>query len=504
MTIRRGLRLAAAVLLALLLTGAAAMAEARDITAECKYWVSEGKAAPMKDAKINTAWQPKAENAEVRFGFPEGAGYITIDWFDDPSGFVFTQLDADLNPISTSTDKDTYPAIHQVFRLDPAARNASLILTEPGQAIHKVRIYSQGELPADVKDFDAPPEKCDLLVISTHQDDEWIFFGGIIPYYNLVREKDVQVLYMADCKRPRKGEALNGLWAAGCRYYPEFADLKDLNVDSYDETLEYWGGSQEVVRVLVEQIRRYKPEIILTHDWNGEYGHNQHKVTARHMRTAIEAASSPALFPESAEKYGAWQVKKLYLHLADANGEIDFEWNTPYDALGGQTPLQVAQRAYEEHPSQHKYYQVNDGGKYDNSRFGLTFSVVGDDQLYVDLFENIDDPAALIPQPAATPEPTAAPTAEPVAAAAEPTAEPTAAPAAAEEKQTGGRGVLIALIGALAAAAGVLAAAIYLRSSRAKPSARRSAPQPGRVQRPQNRVQRPTRNNVQRPRRRQE
>lgn len=462
MNMRYVLRFAAAALLVLICTGAAAMAEAADITGDCKYWVSEGKVSPMTDAMINTAWQPKGKTAEVRFGFPEGAGYIMIDWYDDPTGYVFTQLDGDLNPIATSTEKDAFGSIYQVFRLDPAARNASLLLTQPGQAIHKVRIYSQGELPADVKDFTAPHEDCDLLVISAHQDDEWIFFGGIIPYYEQVRGKNVQVMYMADCKRLRKAEALNGLWASGSKIYPEFLNLMDQNIDSYDQTLEDWGGTQVVVERLVEQIRRYKPEVILTHDWNGEYGHNQHKVTARHMHTAIEAAASPALFPESAEKYGAWQVKKLYLHLAKSD-VIDFEWNTPYDQLGGRTPLQVAQRAYEEHPSQHKYYQVKDGGKYDNSVFGMTYSVVGGDLLHVDLFENIDPAAAVTPVPAVTPEPTPEPTEEAPAAIEEmPAATPVPSVPKAE-KASGGKGWIIALAAAAVLAAGAGASVWVLR-----------------------------------------
>ena len=55
----------------------------------------------------------------------------------------------------------------------------------------------------------------------------------------------------------------------------------------------------------MERIRRFRPEVILTHDLNGEYGHNQHKVTARTMQAAIEAAADPTRYPASAQLYGA-------------------------------------------------------------------------------------------------------------------------------------------------------------------------------------------------------
>lgn len=426
-----------------------ATAEAVDITAQCKYWVSEGKTEDLTDANMVSAWKPKGENAEVRFGFPEGTGYIAVDWADEPTGYVFTQLDENLMPIATETEQDSFGTASQMFRLDPAARNVSIVLTQPGQAIHKVRIYSAGELPANVKDWSAPHEKCDLMVISTHQDDEWIFFGGIIPYYEQVRKKDVQVVYMADCGRLRKAEAMNGLWVSGSRHYPQFVDLVDERINSIEKTLEHWGGSEGVTGILVEQIRRYKPEVILTHDLNGEYGHNQHRVTSRSMQTAIEAAANPEMFPESYEKYGAWQVKKLYLHLASSS-PIDFDWNVSYDELNGRTPLQVAQIAYAEHVSQQKYYQVNDGGKYDNSLFGLTYSVVGDDVLHTDLFENVDELTVAMPEPVATMEPVAAQPEQTEAPTEQTEApQPTLAPVVGETARTGGKWWIFAIVTAV-------------------------------------------------------
>ena len=196
---------------------------------------------------------------------------------------------------------------------------------------------------------------------------------------------------MADCARSRREEALKGLWVMGVRTYPEFINLLDEHIRSYDQTLADWGGTDNVTEQLVERIRRFRPEVILTHDLNGEYGHNQHKVTARTMQAAIEAAADPTRYPASAQLYGAWQTKKLYLHLYGEN-RVYMDWNTPYEQLGGLSPLQSAQLGYSKHVSQHKYYQVVAGGQYDNSIFGLAYTTVGPDtEGKNDLFEHIDE-----------------------------------------------------------------------------------------------------------------
>lgn len=377
------------VLAALLSSVAAYAAPAAEISNLVKFKVSTGSVSGATDDLITTAWSPKGENATLSMEFPaEGAGYVRVDWDFDSPGYEFIQYDADQNELASRTERDSYAGITHLFPIVDGTRFATIKLTVPGQKICKVKVYARGELPDDVLNFDSPCDKCDLMVVSAHEDDELVFFGGIIPYYNSVIGKKVEVVYMANCGRLRRGEALNGLWAVGEKNYPDFINLKDERVKSIKEGVALWGGKDAILLKLVERIRRYKPEVILTHDLDGEYGHNQHKITANAMKMAIEAAADPGQYPESCAAYGAWQVKKLYLHLYSQD-VIDFDWNVPYAQLGDKTPLEVARAGYAKHVSQQKYYQVLDGGQYDNSLFGLAYSVVGEDVKRDDLFENI-------------------------------------------------------------------------------------------------------------------
>lgn len=384
--------LAAPLALALLASAQAEMA--RDVTGACRFAVSEGKPAKLCDGKIGTAWTSARNGAEVRVALPEdGAGFLALEWAGDPTGYRLIQYDAEQREIASRDETDGYIGISMLFPLEAEARYLRLQLTQPGQGVSEMRIGSRGELSESVMNWEAPYEKCDLMVISAHQDDEWLWFAGIIPYYQCVQNRRVQVVYMADCGRARYDEALRGLWTGGVRHYPEWIGLKDERISSYEKTVKHWGGYDEVLRILVSRIRRYKPEVILTHDWDGEYGHNQHKVTSRAMEYAIEAAADPSRYPDSCALYGAWQVKKLYRHL-EARGQICFDWSVPYAELGGKTPMEVARAAYACHASQQKYFQMEERGAYDNRLFGLSYSVVGEDQLHTDLFENLPDAAS--------------------------------------------------------------------------------------------------------------
>ena len=466
--------LAAAIALLFLLQGAC-FAAVDNIADSCRFWVSEGNAGDVSDASMTTAWSPKGANPELRVMLPDsGAAHIQIHWTLPPTNYTLTEYDASQNVVATRTaEDDSFACIAQLLPLQKETRYISLTFSQASQGINKIRIFPEGELPNTVVQWEAPHDKCDLLIISTHQDDEWLWFGAMIPYYDLVMDKDVQVVYMANCGRYRYAEALNSLAVSGVRTYPLFIGLKDRRDDSLEAAVRTWNGVDTVVGVMVAIIRRCKPEVILTHDWNGEYGHPQHILTSRSMEYAIAAAADPAQYPESAEAYGAWQVKKLYRHL-ETKDQIQFDWHVAYPEFGGRTGLQVAIDSMNEHASQLPYFQVKDHGEYDNALFGLSYSTVGNDVEHKDLFENISDaPSTPEPTPEVTPEATpevteeaADVTGEALADDEEPvetvdaeatpeptaTAEPMSTPEPQPAKERGGNGAIIAVGIALAVA----------------------------------------------------
>ena len=77
-----------------------------------------------------------------------------------------------------------------------------------------------------VQTWQESPDKLDLLLVSTHQDDELLFLGGTLADY-AARGAKVNVLYTAEGERMRMREALDGLWTAGLRGYPIVLGLPD-------------------------------------------------------------------------------------------------------------------------------------------------------------------------------------------------------------------------------------------------------------------------------------
>ena len=143
----------------------------------------------------------------------------------------------------------------------------------------------------------------------------------------------------------------------------------------------------------MEQIRRFKPLVVVTQDENGEYGHGAHILTALSVERAVAAAADPAQFPESAERYGVWNTPKTYLHLYGDPDEytwLNYEIIAP--ELGWRSPFQVAQQAYLQHVTQQQwvgFYVYSYDHPHDSHRFGLYRSLVGPDARKNDLMENV-------------------------------------------------------------------------------------------------------------------
>lgn len=340
------------------------------------------------------------------------------------------------------------------------------------------------ELPDIGIPFSPQAEKADLLVISAHPDDELLYFGGTIATYAGERGMTVQVAYMAHGHGlTRIREAMRGLSTCGDTVAPVFLNFRDKYSEDLKTAEKYW-GRETTTEAVVELIRRFRPEVIVTHDLKGEYGHGAHRITAAAALDAVTLAADPSYAPESAGRYGTWQAKKLYLHLYPEN-RITMDWRIPLTAFEGQTALQIAQEAYECHESQLEYHHtVYDSGKYSSIEYGLAFTAVGPDEQGGDFFENIP-PESLTgyipPSPSPTPDPTPPPTETPTPA---PTPEPTAEPEdkGAEQDpvpESGGgekkpeRTALIMIIAGVGLAAVLSAALLGLAGRKKKKHARK-------------------------------
>jgi len=264
-----------------------------------------------------------------------------------------------------------------------------------------------GETPDWVQKWASPTEKADLCLMTTHADDEQLFFAGILPYYAGEKGYEVQVIYFTDHKKTplRRHELLNGLWTVGVRRYPvisPFPDLYSMNEATAESQMKSNGYDRNaLIGFQVEMLRRFRPLVVVGHDPNGEYGHGQHRLNSSTLRQAVQIAGDEAQYPESAKEYGAWDVPKTYLHSYGENS-IVMNWDVPLTAFGGKTAFQVSQDGFECHTSQHYawFYQWLNGTNgeitaasqidtYSPCAYGLFRSTVGPDEAKNDFFEHV-------------------------------------------------------------------------------------------------------------------
>lgn len=345
----------------------------------------------VKDGKVSTAWVATKSKPALEIQLPanEQAALMTLEWKVPSKELTVTRLDQNNNVISEELRTEGFYMTSVALSQDT---RKVILKPEDGYhcALSELRVYAEGYPYHAVQQWEAVPDKIDILLVSTHQDDEFLFFGGSIPYYSWRDDVTIAVVYMADCGRLRYREALNGLWSAGLKYHPLFLGLLDYLTYNTEEAAAKW-RSDEPEKLLTRIIRRYKPEVILTQDFNGEYGHAQHKVTTRTVTECLKLAEQADYDPESAETWGVWSVRKLYVHLYDQN-EIRMDWEQALDDPVI-TPMFLAKEGFDKNKSQQAYFSMErQGNLYDNHLFGLYFSSVGPDMLKNDFMENIPAP----------------------------------------------------------------------------------------------------------------
>ena len=236
-------------------------------------------------------------------------------------------------------------------------------------------------------------EKCDLMLVSCHPDDEVLWFGGLLPTYARERGYEVQVVVVVPSTPQRRLELLDSLWHCGVTRYPRLLGIGDSHHGSLHEQYKAW-SKDSVCFSIVKSIRMYQPAVIVSHDLYGEYGHGAHMATADCTRLAFNYAASPKKYAKTAKEYGTWQAQKLYLHLY-AENQIEMDWHQPLESFGGKDGYTVAAEAFQYHRSQLKAWTIEDGGKLSNARFGLVYTTVGEDVAKNDLMEN----TGIVPHP---------------------------------------------------------------------------------------------------------
>lgn len=298
---------------------------------------------------------------------------ITVTAKDgSPIGAVYVKWNKAVQPYQLITDCEELSCgengfLHEFIALDNPSNTLTFSLpSENPMGIYEIRIFTDNEVPDDVQIWEPPCEKADILMISAHADDEILFMGGIIPTY-VPQGARVQVAYMTEfwsTAPVREHEKLDGLWTDGLRTYPVCGNFKDVYAENLADAEKKY-DLEAMTNYVAGLLEDFEPQIVVTHDFNGEYGHGFHQLTAKAVSQALEQSN--------------FDVPKAYFHLYPENS-IHMELNVPIASLAGKTALEIAKEAYLQHKSQQWcWFYVSDTYKYSCADFGLYKTTVGAD-----------------------------------------------------------------------------------------------------------------------------
>ncbi|MEX5718019.1 N-acetyl-1-D-myo-inositol-2-amino-2-deoxy-alpha-D-glucopyranoside deacetylase [Geodermatophilus maliterrae] len=175
-----------------------------------------------------------------------------------------------------------------------------------------------------------------LLLVHAHPDDETINNGATMARYvaegaqvtlltcTLGEEGEVLVPEL-ELLGPEHADQLGGYRIAELRAAMDALGVTDwrflggagryrdsgmIGTPANEEPRAFWNADlDEAVGHAVAVVREVRPQVVVTYDENGGYGHPDHIQAHRVAMAAVEAAADPAYRPELGE---VWDVAKVY------------------------------------------------------------------------------------------------------------------------------------------------------------------------------------------------
>jgi N-acetyl-1-D-myo-inositol-2-amino-2-deoxy-alpha-D-glucopyranoside deacetylase len=175
-------------------------------------------------------------------------------------------------------------------------------------------------------------QRLTLMAVFAHPDDESFGTGGTLARYGA--DPDVRAVLVCATRGEageisdpqlatpeRLGEVREGELRCACQKLGVeelfFLDYRDSGMAGTPENRHpralAMADSDEAVGRIVAHIRRERPDVVVTFDENGGYGHPDHVAIHHYAKAAFAAAADPARYPEQIESgLRPHQANKLY------------------------------------------------------------------------------------------------------------------------------------------------------------------------------------------------
>jgi N-acetyl-1-D-myo-inositol-2-amino-2-deoxy-alpha-D-glucopyranoside deacetylase len=175
-----------------------------------------------------------------------------------------------------------------------------------------------------------------LLLVHAHPDDETVGTGATMARYaadgahvtlvtcTLGEEGEVlvpELAHLAAAAGDQLGgyrvleltRAMSALGVTDFRFLGgpgRWRDSGMMGLPQNDRPRAFWRADPaEATAELVRIVREVRPQVLVTYDENGGYGHPDHIQTHRVAMAAVDAAADPGFAPEAGD---AWTIAKVY------------------------------------------------------------------------------------------------------------------------------------------------------------------------------------------------
>lgn len=167
-----------------------------------------------------------------------------------------------------------------------------------------------------------------VLCVHAHPDDEALFTGGILARSAAAGARTAVVTCTWSEGTVRVDELRRSLSILGAGE-PRLLGYTD---DAFADGVAFCAAPfDEAVGALVGHIRDFRPDIVVTYDGFGSYGHPDHVHAHRVTLAAVEASGYAQLYPDAGVP---WQPEHL-LFATFPRSAIEDSWNTLF---GGPAP----------------------------------------------------------------------------------------------------------------------------------------------------------------------
>ena len=381
-----------------------------ELTQACTFTLPERSASfepRLTDARYNSRISFEPDEV-LLLKLAEGARGLYVAWYAPPQAALVEMLDATGNTLaSLSASTDLF---NEYFALPDGCLSVRISGIK-SFAVSELRVFDSETAPDELCVMQAQKAQPKVMLMVAYPSDESMYFGSLLPYLS---GEDAALVFLSSNNRQTIQEAISARYALGSRtqpifgsfpYYPTGLDLKRLYTYIEKKDVNNW---------LIQVIRRYQPDTLITTAAVPEDGIGMHQLVSTHALIAVEQAADENKEYISERAYGVWQVRAVYQHTTQGLNAL-YDTQAPLSAFGGESAVSLAQAAYEHYSALRVTHETVQDEPYFTQVFPTDASAqepsAGD--LYT-LLQSLKSPAmlpqaAVTPAPSDTPEPEATP-----------------------------------------------------------------------------------------------